>query len=495
MGLIQDRKAFFPNFAEALRKQSPSDRELGRCAVLEFQDKCGPTSKTFVDSVELRQYLLAPSSSPTVRSKGQPRRRLFILEDLPCNHILTLGSRLRAPPSFFAGHYDDPAMSSFNHRCPFKRWSRSQFRIRYATSNRVEVDQLPDPSNTIFAFNTNVCRYLHTYGPQDLIYDEARSHHTISFWSSSVDSDGSWNAVLLVDPAPVGYVRCLLTMHLLPLRTQLRDEKSMPRHYLFPEMELLPELPEEVSEWAYAHAHPHYKSMFDDILNLITSRCRGDITDPMAAVEIPRKLVIGINIAFLRRRFLNLLRIQRSQFKPMGPLRHNYLSSFSESSLSTWHHQFFNFIVGSCAAMKEFCREMDENMVALGLPVSATELATADCERISAQWEFDGWRSVQDLARAVEGLTQSLAMGYLQYITIQEARISNMNARSLSRITVLTMLFIPLSTVASIFSMSGDYLPGSAKSWVFWAVAIPILIILASIYWRQRMICNFGASR
>jgi hypothetical protein len=85
-------------------------------------------------------------------------------------------------------------------------------------------------------------------------------------------------------------------------------------------------------------------------------------------------------------------------------------------------------------------------------------------------------------------LTNALATGYLQYITIQEARISNGNAQSLSKITVLTMLFIPLSTVASIFSTGGDFLPGNSKAWVFWVVSIPVLLMLAHLYWRQELV-------
>jgi hypothetical protein len=50
------------------------------------------------------------------------------------------------------------------------------------------------------------------------------------------------------------------------------------------------------------------------------------------------------------------------------------------------------------------------------------------------------------------------------------------------------MLFIPLSTVASIFSMSGDFLPGNPKAWVFWVVSVPVLMMLAYLYWRQELV-------
>jgi hypothetical protein len=255
-------------------------------------------------------------------------------------------------------------------------------------------------------------------------------------------------------------------MQLAPVRHELLDESSIPKLCLHPEMNALQELPEEVSEWASAYECPQYISIFDDAVNEFASGNQDvcEMDNPVAVVKFPRKLVIGIMLAFLRRRYLNLLRIQKTHVKPNQTFRHNYLSSFSEGALSSWHDEFFDFIVGSCAAMKELIREMEENMVSLGLPMKNETARNSSLTGGPPQWEIDGWRSVLDLVHVLDGLTNALATGYLQYISIQEARISNGNAQTLSKITVLTMLFIPLSTVASIFSMSGDFLPGSVMS-------------------------------
>jgi hypothetical protein len=490
LGLIQNQiQPLFPNFAAALSGQSPAERELGRCAVVEFNQGFAQQTSSFKSSMELRHYLSNTQSS-AITSHDQPRRRLFILEDLPRNYILTLGSRLRIPPSFFAGHYDDPGSLTFNHRNPFEPYTKSQFRLRYGTSHRAEVDVPPHKRSNIYAFNTNVCRYLHAYDPKGPLYDEMRSYHIVSFWSSPFGTDGSWDAVLLVDPPLTGLAKCLPSMQLASIRRELRDESSMPKHYTYPDMNNVQELPEEVSEWASLYECPEYTSIFDDALNDLASRNQdaSEIDNPMAVVKFPRKLVIGIMLAFLRRRYLNLLRIQKTHVKPNQNLRINYLSSVSEGALSSWQDEFFDFIVGSCAAMKELIREMEENMVSLGLPMGNSNARNSGVAGGPPQWEIDGWRSVLDLAHVVDVVANSLAMGYLQYISIQEARISNGNAKSLSKITVLTMLFIPLSTVASIFSMGGDFLPGNSRAWVFWVVSIPVLMMLAYLYWRQELV-------
>ncbi|KAH8902478.1 hypothetical protein BR93DRAFT_886947 [Coniochaeta sp. PMI_546] len=493
MGLIQNQlRPLFPNFAAALSRQTPVERENGRCAVVEFKQGSSQLPTWFGNSLELRRYLLStPSPTTATGPSVQPKRRLFILEDLPANHILTLGSRLRIPPSFFAGHYDDPASSTFNHRNPFERHAKSHFRLRYGTSHRAEVDVPPHKAGSIYAFNTNVCRYLHAYDPNGLLYDEMRSHHILSFWTSPVGIDGSWDAVLLVDPPLTRHAKCLPAMQLVPVRRNLRDESSMPKHYLYPEMNALRELPEDASQWASTYQYPQYISMFDDTLNNFASDNGWDdseLDNPMVVVEFPRKLVIATMLAFLRRRYLNLLRIQKTHVKPNQTLRNNYLSSFSEGALSSWHDEFFDFIVGSCAAMRELIREMEENMVSLGLPLKSGTAPDPEVVGVPPQWEVDGWGAVLDIGQLVNELTNALGTGYLQYVSIQEARVSNCNAQNLSKLTVLTMLFIPLSTVASMFSMSDDFLLGGPRAWVFWVVSIPVLLLLAYLYWRQQLV-------
>lgn len=90
---------------------------------------------------------------------------------------------------------------------------------------------------------------------------------------------------------------------------------------------------------------------------------------------------------------------------------------------------------------------------------------------------------------------KSIADGYMQYVAIQEAQVSNSNAQSLSRLTLLTMLFVPLSTLASIFSMSGVFLPGQTKAWMFWIVALPVIAMLAFLYKQMATLTLFQIQR
>jgi hypothetical protein len=171
-------------------------------------------------------------------------------------------------------------------------------------------------------------------------------------------------------------------------------------------------------------------------------------------VDNPRKLVLATLIAYIRGRYLLLMSCQKTQ-QIQNALRHNFLVNFSDSSFSSWSNEFFDFMFGSYAAMNEWSRETEENMTALGVESPKYDVP---------QWKIDGWGSFRDMSHAVGAMTQAFVNNYISYATISEAHTSNGSAQSLSKITLLTMPLIPLSTVASIFSMSDDFLPGKTRA-------------------------------
>lgn len=60
-----------------------------------------------------------------------------------------------------------------------------------------------------------------------------------------------------------------------------------------------------------------------------------------------------------------------------------------------------------------------------------------------------------------------------------ESRRSLYETANVTRLTILALVFVPLSYIASIFSMADDFGPGGARFWVYFATAIP----LASAVW------------
>jgi hypothetical protein len=116
-------------------------------------------------------------------------------------------------------------------------------------------------------------------------------------------------------------------------------------------------------------------------------------------------------------------------------------------------------------------------------------LSSGKSDRSTQSTVEAGWnyilQSLQSLRDRMEGVAQS-SVGLLAII---EAEKSFDEARNVTRLTKLGMLFVPLSLIAGIFSMSSDYLPGARHFWIYFACAIPLILL---IFWPRRSeICGF----
>lgn len=70
------------------------------------------------------------------------------------------------------------------------------------------------------------------------------------------------------------------------------------------------------------------------------------------------------------------------------------------------------------------------------------------------------------------------------YLALMEAEKSASDSRSLSRLTILGSLFVPVSFVCSFFSMNGDFAVGANKFWVYFAVTLPLVIAILVVVFR-----------
>jgi Mg2+ and Co2+ transporter CorA len=59
-------------------------------------------------------------------------------------------------------------------------------------------------------------------------------------------------------------------------------------------------------------------------------------------------------------------------------------------------------------------------------------------------------------------------------VQIVDSRRSLGEAQNISRLTIVALLFVPLTFVSSLFSMSHELGPGGSLFWVYFVVAIPV---------------------
>ncbi|KAL2827235.1 hypothetical protein BDW59DRAFT_58717 [Aspergillus cavernicola] len=69
-------------------------------------------------------------------------------------------------------------------------------------------------------------------------------------------------------------------------------------------------------------------------------------------------------------------------------------------------------------------------------------------------------------------------------INLSSALRSSNEARFGLQLSIVDAIFFPITLVAAVFPMGGDYLPGSRYFWIPWAVTIPLVTGLILMIWR-----------
>ncbi|KAK3994437.1 hypothetical protein QBC44DRAFT_391713 [Cladorrhinum sp. PSN332] len=73
-------------------------------------------------------------------------------------------------------------------------------------------------------------------------------------------------------------------------------------------------------------------------------------------------------------------------------------------------------------------------------------------------------------------------------VQLLDSRRAISQAASVARLTFIAMVFVPLSWVASLFSMAEGYSPGQDKFWVYFVTALPVLgvaLLGSTVKWAQ----------
>lgn len=81
---------------------------------------------------------------------------------------------------------------------------------------------------------------------------------------------------------------------------------------------------------------------------------------------------------------------------------------------------------------------------------------------------------IEDAGRRLENMLPVVT----SLVQIIDARQSFAETANISRLTILALIFVPLSFVSSLFSMNSENMPGSEYFWVYFAVAIPVTSVV-----------------
>lgn len=73
---------------------------------------------------------------------------------------------------------------------------------------------------------------------------------------------------------------------------------------------------------------------------------------------------------------------------------------------------------------------------------------------------------------------EQIVMVATSMVQLFDSRRSILEAINVRRLTYIALIFVPLSWVASLFSMSDAYSPGHRNFWVYFATALPLVVIV-----------------
>jgi Mg2+ and Co2+ transporter CorA len=114
--------------------------------------------------------------------------------------------------------------------------------------------------------------------------------------------------------------------------------------------------------------------------------------------------------------------------------------------------------------------------------VKATE-ATRDAAEASTQATNATLVATQESTNATKAtLKAAEASEASEKASAEAAKSSLAEAKAVRALTVVGMLYLPLTFTSALFSMGQDYGPGQGKFWVYWAVALPAGILAFIVY-------------
>jgi hypothetical protein len=141
-----------------------------------------------------------------------------------------------------------------------------------------------------------------------------------------------------------------------------------------------------------------------------------------------------------------------------------------------WKEWMFETMMRFTTDLYLYRLEVETNMRALGIDVDDPQSYGFVGKREAQMWRF-----LRSTCLDLQDMFQQLTNSYTQVIALREAQASNAQASSIRWLTVLGTLFVPISIVAGIMSMGGEFLPGEKKFWVFFAVVCPVLLVIGAV--------------
>lgn len=224
---------------------------------------------------------------------------------------------------------------------------------------------------------------------------------------------------------------------------------------------------------------PSRSSFMDDMgFYLLNHSKLVDLTCPKPLRVFMEKLVAS--------HFLKLSSFMQSNMELLqwNLSRHQNLTGFDISAaeeqwsdVQSWHRRIAEY-------QDDLLGIMAQLQVPRESPAAITESQQAQWKDPEVDYQFlyqrfnDISRRLSDLSSSIAALASiagNRAAFRTQDLTLQAAERAGQEAKSVKALTVLGFIFVPLTFVSSVFSMSSPYGPGGQMFWLYFAVSLTSL--------------------
>jgi hypothetical protein len=243
-----------------------------------------------------------------------------------------------------------------------------------------------------------------------------------------------------------------------------------------------------LQERAKCSSGPPRSSLWDDMIFYLYNHARVlNLDDPASVKTFVAKILASHYLKLAE--FLQTV-IDKTQFSLS---RHQDLTSFAIASVE----EQWSDVQGLARRLGEYKDDLEAIMLQLQIPFEEPKLRSSSDWKdtiLDFQYLLRRFKELSERVNSLNGSTGTLAgltnnrqAARAQELALEATDRSIREAKRVKLLTILGMIFIPLTYVASLFSMSDLYRPGQSLFWVYLAVSIPLIGVIVLVYYTLEL--------
>ncbi|KLU92789.1 hypothetical protein MAPG_11774 [Magnaporthiopsis poae ATCC 64411] len=427
-----------------------------------------------ITALELSKLLACPNSS----TAGPRPKRVVLVENIQPQTLIILGQILEVDPVFFAGHVNTnfqniekaplpPSLALFPSQLAEKGFLYVHYQQVIDLGNSSMFDALPYALKTDSSPPRNVRRLPPLSGRQ-----LALARGCCSMLSRKM-SDGSWICLVLVD-APVNSVVATVNAG------NISKHPSKPLHGGFEDFV-------QPAPFSSLQDPPHQRSMLGSLVHYFVNHCR---LQGLSANAMQPSSVLTMGYYPIR--------IALAEWVLYTHPASRYVK-FYEYTLRNAHNRLHDSDLVDLQRWRRRCKQSQHKLALLAefvhhwLPRKEQKQRPRDDNNIDKQ--LQPWDLVLKDIGFLQSQLRDHSRSLEQMIPVATAMVQLLDSRQsitqsadTMRLTYIALVFVPLSWVAGLFSMSERYSPGgNGDFWVYWATALPLLLVVLLLSAFSRM--------